>query len=117
MSAEPVRRGPADEIHALVAQEQFVDYYMSRPPFDEYITSVGLTNRLALEWSKQDGMRSRSQIIADLRQLGDDPDEKFLLIGLRRPLPRSLGLPPDYNGFKIRTEIVGEAVGYSRGRA
>ena len=117
MSAEPLRLGPSEEVRALVAQEHFVDRYMSHPPYDEYITSVGLTNRLTLEWSKQAGTRSRNEVIAELRQLGEDPDEKFIMIGLRRPLPLSLGLPPDYNGFKIHTEVVGEAAGYLGDRA
>lgn len=88
---------------------------MSRPPYDQYITSVGWTNRLALEWSKHDRARSREDLCADLRRLGEDPEEKCILIGLRRPLPPSLRLPSAYNGFKIHAEVVGEAVGYLEG--
>ena len=95
-------------VAVAIAQQHFIDEYLSHSPHADLIVSVGVANRLTLEWSRIGG--SRQGVRHTLIARGDDPDELFLFVGLKNSLPSSLRLPAYYEGFRVYTEVVDETL-------
>jgi len=104
------RMSPTYDPRLSEVLKEFVDEYMSRPPYDEYVTSIGVTDRTLVEWSRHHGARSQAEIRHNLGRGGEDPNEPYLFIGLRKPLPSDMPLPNVYQGFKVHVELTGDTV-------
>jgi hypothetical protein len=100
------------------AKEAFVQDYMKKEPYSEYVNMVGITKRYIAETEIRIKSVSFVEKLKDelekskeiLRESGEDPEEWCITVGLRRKLPDYLTLPEVYKGFKVYVVAIGEIV-------
>ena len=54
--------------------------------------------------------KEQERVKEKIRQAGEDPEEWYIMVGLRKPLPDHLTLPEVYKGYKVFVEVVGEVI-------
>ena len=89
-------------------KEEFDQTYVSDELYKDYIRSCELTPRFTVEWIKKERKGSQEEVKEELRQSGEDPEERCILVGLSKPLSEDLTLPGAYKGIKVCTGIVDE---------
>lgn len=89
-------------------KEEFVQTYMMKKPWNEFVTMVGLTQRTIVEWSNRGRKGSPEEVRKELEQAGENPNEWFIHVGLKRPLPENVSLPTVFKDIKVYSEVVGE---------
>jgi|SRR3989344_4907503 len=74
-------------------------------PYNECVFYSAIGQRGIVEWEVRGGEQPIDQIIAEIQNAGEDPNEWSLLALLKKPLPEGFIIPDEFKGIRTYVTI------------